>query len=316
VTDQRPGSTLKQIRDQTNVRIDIPKREEVLPANGQAAGPGSDGEEEEPTIAVTIIGPRPSVLEAQDLLKQIIAAKTSKTTQRVKDIPANILPFIIARRPVFIAAAEGGEIKLTLNQIAREISVSGDREAVGRVIETIKSHIEQLKSGLTAIKVALPKRQHRLLIGGAAEKIMAKAKCSVTVSASDDPSDEVSVWGQPADLPAGLQAVMDQANSQFIKEYQLPGPVEISRQLLTYLSRSSYLKDLSSSRTQVSVHAPDLLTLNNVSSINIDLVGDKSQVEAVHAELSGFVSKLSGATREIPVDWLLHRIISTKQAKK
>ena len=69
------GANLKQVRDQTGVRIDIPRRDTLAPANGNANGAshdpsrtatplpgtpvGGDEEEEEPTVPVTITGPQP-----------------------------------------------------------------------------------------------------------------------------------------------------------------------------------------------------------------------------------------------------------------
>src|SRR6202044_3895872 len=98
--------------------------------------PGDD--DEEPTIPITVSGPLPMVQEAQDILNGIISSKTSKTTQRVRDIPSHVFPFVMARRSNFLAAAEGGDVQLTRNEAEREITVSGDREAVVRVIEAIK----------------------------------------------------------------------------------------------------------------------------------------------------------------------------------
>ena len=94
------GATLKQVRDQTGVRIDIPRRDTLAPANGNANGAshdpsrtatplpgtpvGGDEEEEEPTVPVTITGPQPLAYEAQAMLNEVIASRRSSTTQRVR----------------------------------------------------------------------------------------------------------------------------------------------------------------------------------------------------------------------------------------
>ena len=69
------GITLKGIRDQTNVKIDIPRREDTLnvpngQANGHASGKATpiDDEDEEPTIPITVQGPETAVYEAKALL--------------------------------------------------------------------------------------------------------------------------------------------------------------------------------------------------------------------------------------------------------
>ena len=142
------------------MRVDIPRRDALTPVgNGHVtdassgnATPVPEDDDEEPTIPVTLFGPQPMVREAQDILNGIIASKTSKITQRVRDIPANVFPFVMACRANFLAAAGSGDISLTRNEVGREITVSGDREAVIRVIDTIKSTVEAFKTSITSVK--------------------------------------------------------------------------------------------------------------------------------------------------------------------
>ena len=323
---------MKQIRDQTSVRVDIPKRDTTtLNGNGHlnegpAASPSNEVDDEEPTIPVTLTGPQPLAYEAQAMLNQIISSKTSKITQRVRNIPAHILPFIVARRALFMAAAydsnkddvtwypDDGTVTLALNSGAREITVSGDRAAVIRVVEKIKQTIEVFETTLTSVKISLPKRQHRLLTGPNAEAVLNKSNCSVLVSEVDKPSDDVIVWGQTSDLPAGLSAVMEQANSKYIHELILPGPISLSKQLASYMNRAQYVKTMKASHPDVEVFlpSPDVQS----QTLSIDLVGDKPAVDAVVKQTSELIGKLIGATRDVPIDWLLHRVITGKNSKK
>ncbi|KAI0675294.1 hypothetical protein C8Q78DRAFT_1075590 [Trametes maxima] len=327
------GANLKQVRDQTGVRIDIPRRDSLAPAsNGQANGgshepsrnvspqPGSpvDGdEEEEPTVPITITGPQPLAYEAQAMLNEIIATKRSRTTQRVRDIPEHILPFLLPRRSQFEAAAEGGDISLALNTSSREIAVSGDREAVTRVIDSIKSAIDYFKAETISLKLTLPKRQHRLLIGKNAEDIMTKARCAIIVPKPEDSSEELLIWGRAADVGLGVQAVMEKANSAYIHEFPLPGPVSVSRQLLTYIVRVNYAKTMTAANPGVQVYTPPASTWDRASVLNVDILGEKPKVDAAVSQFSALIGKLFGATKELPIDWLVHRIInSNKNAKK
>ncbi|KAJ7647072.1 hypothetical protein FB45DRAFT_892251 [Roridomyces roridus] len=308
------GATLKQIRDQTGVRVDIPPRNTVVPnGNGHT---GQDDEEEEMTVPVTLSGPQPLALEAQALLNQIISSKTSKTTQRVRDIPAHILPFVVARKSVFQAAAGPDSVELSLNAPGREITVAGDREAVVRVIDSIKSTIEHYTNNLTSLKISIPKRQHRLLTGKAVDEIVTKAQCVVIVAKADESSDEVTIWGQSNDLPNGLSAVMAQANSQHIHEFPLPGPIAVSKQMLTYMTHIGYPRTLINGHPGVAVYAPEPSVVEKASILNIDIIGNKADVDSVVRKVSELMGKLLGATQEIQVDWLLHRFITGKHAKK
>ena len=332
---------MKQIRDQTSVRVDIPKRDTTTipngnghPNEGPPTSPSHDDDDEEPTIPVTLTGPQPLAYEAQAMLNQIISSKTSKITQRVRNIPAHILPFVVARRALFMAAADNdndddaiapgdralftapatdGIITLALNSDAREITVSGDREAVIRVVEKIKRTIETFESSLTSVKISLPKRQHRLLSGSNAEAVLNKSNCSVVVSKVDEPSDDVIVWGQTSDLPAGLSAVMEQANSKYIRELILPGPFSLSKQLASYMNRTQYVKRVKATHPDVEVFLPSPDTQSQ--TLSIDLVGDKPAVDAVLQQTSELIGKLVGATRDVVIDWLLHRGIG-KNSKK
>lgn len=310
------GATLKQIRDQTSVRVDIPKRESSPTGNGHANGAANgnanhDDDEEEPTVPVTLTGPQPLAYEAQALLNQIISSKTSKTTQRVRDIPAHILPFVLVRKANFLSAAQDGVVNLSLNAPAREISASGDREAVVRVVEYIKKTIEALESGLTSIKMSIPRFKHRLLTGQNADAIMAKSNCAVVVGKD---TDEVTIWGQAANLSNGLSAVIEQSNSQHIHDLALPGPIAFSKQIANYLNRVQYAKILKTSHPAVEVFLPS--ANSDASTLSIDLVGNKPEVDAAVKQISELLGKLNGATKDVTVDWLLHRVINGKNGKK
>ncbi|KAJ7268787.1 hypothetical protein B0H12DRAFT_1200682 [Mycena haematopus] len=315
------GATLKQIRDQTSVQVNIPPRTSLAPngnghVNGKVTPVHGDDEEDEVTVPVTLVGPQPLAYEAQAMLNQIISSKTSKTTQRVRDIPAHILPYVVARKAIFQAAAEPESVGLALNAVEREVTVTGDREAVGRVIESIKSTIEHYANNLTSLKIQLPKRQHRLLVGKTVDEIVAKARCVVVVAKADEPSDEVTVWGASNDLAGGLTAVMEKANSQYIHEFPLPGPITLSKQLLTYMTRIQYPKTLSAAHPGVAVYAPEPSVVEKASILNIDIIGNKADVDGVVRQVSELIGKLIGATQEITVDWLLHRFVTGKNAKK
>ena len=248
------------------------------------------------------------------MLNQIISSRTSNSTQRVRDIPAHILPFIVVRRTLFLSAAPDGYVSLALNAPAREITATGDREGVGRVVESIKQTVAGFEASLTSIKISLPKRQHRLLTGKNADAIMSKSNCGVVVGKPEDTSDEVTVWGPPADLPAGLSAVMEQANSQYIHELTLPGPVAFSKQLANYFGKINFDKTINASHPNVEVYlpSPDAATANYV----IDLVGPKGDVDAAIKQISDLLGKSIGSTRDVTVEWLFHRIIIGKYGKK
>ncbi len=215
------GANLKKIRDQTSTKIDIPRRDNltVPGANGLDASrssspfPVSPIEDGEATITITITGPASMAHEAQSMIQSIITEKTSRSSQKIKVSPAHVYPFVLSRRLDFLRVANGGEINLSRDDNAKEITVSGDRELVGKVIESIRSCATFYENDLTSVKISLPKRQHRLFNSEALDQILQKSKCSVVIPPASDPSEEVHVWGKPASLGLGLQAVMEVGES-------------------------------------------------------------------------------------------------------
>lgn len=322
------GATLKQIRDQTSVKIDIPRRESLAVSSGNGVADGGSphasgatspilaDDDDEPTVPITVTGPQLLVFEARDLIKQIIASKRARTTQHVRDIPSHIVPFVKARYPAFVEAAEGGDVELSLKSAEREVTVSGDREVVLRVIEAVKNTIVAVSASITSVKIPLPRRQHRLLVGNAVNEILASSKCVVTVPPAEDATEEVIVWGMGEDLGSGVTAVMSRANSQYIHEFPLPGPIALSRQLLTYINYTGYARTLTAAHPGVSVFIPESAAGSKASVLNVDLVGEKALVDAAVRQVSELMGKLNGATKDVPVDWLVHKVIQGKHSKR
>ena len=288
-------------------------------ANSRKATPTPDDDDDEPTVPITITAPHPLAYEAQALLNQIILSKTSKTTQRVRQIPSHIFPFVAAQRADFEALVEGADLTLALNSAEREIAVSGDRFAVPRAIEAIHATVEGFKTNLTSLKVSIPKRQHRLLRGDVVDDIMTESRCSIVVANLDDPNDEVVIWGQNADLPTGLTAALKHANSKLVQQFLIPGSAEQSRQMLTYMAYIGYARSLKSVHPNVSIHIPQVGVVGTDQVLNIDIVGELQQqaaIDAVVRQLSEFFGKLVGTTQEVAVDWLIHRFLAENNGKR
>jgi hypothetical protein len=275
--------------------------------------PTPDGEEEELTVLITITGPEPGAYEAQAHIQQIIGPRISRTVQRIRDVPAHIFPFVAARRADFEAGVGGADVNLSFNAAELEVTVNGDRRFVPQVVEAIKSTIEGLKESLTSIKLPLPKRQHCLLVGRVAEEIMANHQCLVD---ADGSSDEVKLWGQASDLSTGFMVVREKATSQYVEEFPVPGPVEQTKQILTYLTCVGYVKSLEAAHPGVSVHLPGPATEGDTQPPIINVIGERSTVDATIQKLTEFCGKMVGSTQEVPLDWLVHRFISGKNAKK
>ena len=272
-------------------------------------------DEQEVNIPITIKGARPLAEEARRLINEIITSKTSNLTQKIREIPPHILPFLIPRRTTFEAAADGRYIQTSLNAAAREITVTGDREGVIRVVEAIKSSVESFGTVLTSASINFAKRQHRLLTGNAAEEILVQRKCVVIVPEPEDPSEAVMVWGVSEDLPHGLAAVIAKAGSVYIHEFPLPGPIQISKNILTYILRANFTDALTTAHPGLNVFTPPIALWDSGTTLNLELSGNKNIVDEAIRQTSELIGKLNGATKDLSVDWAVHKFISHKNGK-
>jgi hypothetical protein len=85
---------------------------------------------------------------------------------------------------------------------------------------------------------------------------------------------------------------------------------------LTYIHHTGYTHTLAGAHPGVAVYAPELATASKASVLNVDLVGEKALVDAAVRQVSELMGKLNGATKEVPIDWLVHKVIQGKHAKR
>lgn len=311
--------------------MDIPPKDGLTPANSNATlttngtTPSASGtttplvieqDEQEVNIPITIKGARPHAEEARRLINEIITSRTSNITQKIREIPPHILPFLIPRRAAFEAAAEGHYIQTSLNVAAREITVTGDREGVIRVVGAITSGVESLRTVITSASMNFAKRLHRLLTGAGAEEILTKSKCVVTVPEPEDPSEVVLIWGGIDDLPHGIAAVLAKSNSVHIHEFPLPGPIQTSKNILTYILDANFNEVLTTAHPGLNVFTPPPALWDSATTLNLELSGSKNVVEEAIRQTSELIGKLNGATKDLNVDWTAHKFISRKNAKR
>ena len=56
--------------------------------------------------------------------------------------------------------------------------------------------------------------------------------------------------------------------------------------------------------------------VENSGQVLVDFVGDREPVKAAVKDFKVFVKKVEDSLKEIEIDWLLHRSIQNKHAKK
>ncbi|KDN48495.1 hypothetical protein K437DRAFT_255466 [Tilletiaria anomala UBC 951] len=342
------GKNLKTITDQTGVRINIPKPDEGSGDAAAAAAANGDYDADE-QVPVTIEGDEINARNAQSMLQAIVAERTSKITQRLSHIDHVFYPFIagpkgsnaakleqdaalgagivsvrVPPRAAFLSTAtasskEGKEGAGEERGRDLSIIVTGDREAVARVVAAIEAQVDNMRRNLRTLAIQIPKRQHRFLVGDNATEVLATTGCSIELAPIDDPSDSVTIRGPAPSLAGALTAVMQKANSVQVQTVDLVAAhrsIDHARDLVRWLSIGIAPSRLPrGSAGGVQVFAPRSALLETTGQAAIEIVGgDAHEVGAVRDHAEELVRRVSPACIvRIDIDPLLHRHIIGKK---
>lgn len=327
------GKNLKNITDQTGVRINIPKAEQEQHVAAPAPKGDVDYENDE-QIEVTIDGDEVNARTAKSMLAAIVAERKSRTTQRLTEIEHDLYPFIAGPRNSNIPLLEQGDVTIRLpprgaflpsrdpeveaaeKKKERDLSiiVTGDRQDVAKTVQTIERQVEEMRHSFRTLQLNIPKRQHRFLVGDAAQDILASTGCSVELTPIDDPSESVTIRGPEAKLPLALTEAIKKANAVRVETIDVGAAhrdLEHAKVLLRWLSISGKIP-----RDQnVQVHLPRPAALESSGVAHIEIVGeDPSSVAAVRSQLDGLVKTITPALVTVmDIDPVLHRFIIGKK---
>lgn len=350
------GATLKSITDSTTCKIDIPRRD-TLPAydpKDNVSDAGSDAESDEPQVSISVTGPSVACADAKAKILALISHKTSQTSTSIKTIPSSYYPFIAGPKGVKARQLEeeigGGEVKVHVpppavwkalekqalddveesEEPAKErdlsIKVKGDKEKVKAVVDAILQQYEQLSDSLRELKISIPKRQHRFLVGSAADDILNETGCIVELTPVEDPSDQCVIRGPQASLIPALTLVMDKANAIAVEMVDVVAlhrsntsdPLAHAKKVIRYLQRSSKLRSIAEAHQGVKVFPPSAAAINGTGNVVIEIIGEhKSDVTKAKDEVSQAVKAvLPSAIATVEIDSLVHsHLIGKKGAK-
>lgn len=243
---------MKNITDQTNVKIDIPRSE----GGAAESTANKDDYSNDEQVPIQISGDEINARQAQKMLTALISERTSRSTVRLTEIDHMWYPFLsgakgkTAREIEALAAgvavpADGEESKevdvgirippraalLPPKESEREagleegqgqeqhrerdlaIIVTGDRELVNNAVKEIEKRVGDMTRTYRTLQISIPKRQHRFLVGDNAANILGSTGCIIELAPIDDPSDSVTIRGPPTQLPLALTAAMERANA-------------------------------------------------------------------------------------------------------
>ncbi|KAK5701987.1 hypothetical protein LTR97_004805 [Elasticomyces elasticus] len=277
----KQGATIQAISKRTGARINISRQEaaELL-------------EDDDATVDVTIEGDPFAVQMAKSDIEKIVAEHTSTVNSKLKHVPAEYYPFLMAQENARMKAMQqqqGQNLKMQfppshLNQQAPPeapanrqpvtfapqahlpIQLSGDRQAVADMRAEIDRQVQELQRQLTLEQLAMERNRHQFIVGDmgtSLQDFLAETGCSVILPPDNDDSEMITIIGPPDRIEEAtnkiydLAAAMQSANADIGKQFaNAPrGAQAHVRDLTRYLQQREYLAELE--RTHNSRIAPN-----------------------------------------------------------
>ncbi|KAJ3313676.1 hypothetical protein HDV04_001686 [Boothiomyces sp. JEL0838] len=270
------GSALKELTNRTLTNIQIPKFDK--------------NNETDEDIQISITGHFEAIQDAKKEIDALVAQRTSNHYQRVT-IERSFHPFLAGANKSNVTQLEeefGIKIHIppydaeSTDKKADEILLVGERAETLKCEAKLLSLYEEFKQTTKTLNIAIPKKQHRFIIGpkgSGLQEIMQKSGCVVEVPSINNPVDDVLVRGPQGSLSAALALVLERANSVSIGEFELKAilPPTIDAALFVkYLLQKerAFIKNLETehsstiqfhlSALSVEVQAKSLADLNNI----------------------------------------------------
>ena len=240
----KQGATIQAISKRTGARINISRQEaaEIL-------------EDDDATIDVTIEGDPFAVQMAKQDIEKIVAEHTLTVNSKLKHIPAEYYPFLMAQENAGMNALrkqEGQALKMqvpqyhTWNQKAPPeapanrqpvtfapqanlpIQLSGDRQAVANARAEIERQVRELQRQLTLEQLAMERNRHQFIVGDmgtSLQDFLAETGCSVILPPDHDDSEMITIVGPPDRIEDAtnkiydLAAAMQSANADIGRQF-------------------------------------------------------------------------------------------------
>jgi len=285
------GSRLEQLELATATKVTIPRLED-----------NND--------TITIVGTREGIEKAQHEI-QLISDEQSKLAFERVNIPKIYHPFIAGPNQSYIKLLKeetGAEIRVPPPSIDRnEIIVSGEKEGVGKAVETIMKIYKEKERKCQVILVEVGKSQHKYIIGNrrsGTDEILEKYGVSVEVPNIEDMVETITLRGEHDKLGAALSAVYEKANS-VVTDF-IEAPTRLHKYIIG--KKGAKINKITADVPNVHIEFKE-----GVDKITLD--GPPADVEIAKANLELVVEELikTMAFAEINVDQKYHKHIIGKQ---
>lgn len=350
------GATLKSITDATSTKIDIPRRDSLPEWNptSQANGGAADSDDEdegpeEPQVTITISGTSAAAADARERLLGLISHKISQGSASIKNIPSKYYPFISGPRRANIKKLEeglgGGEVTIHVpppsvwraiqndeeddDEAPKDrdltIKLKGNKDKIKLIQAEIQRQFEDLVVSLKEFGIVVPKRQHRYLIGDAADDILEQTGCIIDLPPANDPNEQVTMRGPQAGLLKAIELAMSKASAVAVETVDVVAvsrlnssdPVPHAKKVARFLQRSGRLKAIAANHG-VQVYAPRASVLATSDKVVIEAVGeDQAAVTKARDEVANAIKAVPPAgIATVQIDPAVHSILIGKKAAR
>lgn len=240
----RQGATIQSISQRTGAKIQVPKMEDSPPAME---------DDDSATIDVSIEGDAVAAEMARREIERIANERTSTVNVRLRDIPAELYPFIAGPNDSRIDTLKQGrdiEVKVPhyyswshqappqpssnssppgfVPHPSSHIQLSGDRRAVQDVRAEIERQAAALRQQITLAQVpGINRGQYQFIVGDGGEALhdlLRDTGCAVILPPESDDSEILNITGPYDRIESGIDRVMELAASMQMSS------VDIARQ--------------------------------------------------------------------------------------
>ena len=201
----------------------------------------TNGDDDDTLTVVTIEGDPVAAYLARQEVEGIVNERTSTVNLRLRDVPAELYPYLAGPRNASIDALEDGrQVKVhiphyqswshqpppqapapgTLPQFVphpeSHIRISGDRLAAQEVRSKIQRQVEELRRQITLEHIAIDRGRHQFILGEGPEslhELMEETGCAVILPPDSDDTEMLVVTGPHDRINTGVERVMDLASS-------------------------------------------------------------------------------------------------------
>ncbi|KAK3069042.1 hypothetical protein LTR53_012937 [Teratosphaeriaceae sp. CCFEE 6253] len=226
----KQGATIQAISKRTGARINISKQDaaEIL-------------EDDDAMVNVMLEGDPFAVQMAKQDIEKIVAEHTSTVNSKLKHIPAEYYPFLMAQENARMNALrqqQGQNLKMQFPQYHTwsqqappdapanrqpvsfppqahlPIQLSGDRQAVADARAEIERQVQELQRQITLEQLAMERNRHQFIVGDmgtSLQDFLAETGCTVIMPPDHDDSEMITIVGPPDRIEEATNKIYDLA---------------------------------------------------------------------------------------------------------